>query len=298
VSQTTRNLAERVRQLRTEIEHHNYRYFVLDDPEIPDAVYDQLLLELREIETRHPELITPDSPTQRVGAQPLGHFGEVRHEVPMLSLDNAFEYADIEAFDRRIHERLGDSRDVEYACEPKLDGLAVSIVYRDGALVQAATRGDGTTGEDVTHNVRTIKSVPLRLHGKGWPGVLEVRGEVIMPIAGFNEMNSRAERLGEKVFVNPRNAAAGSLRQLDPRTTASRPLEMFFYGVGLLENGTLPERHSGILAQLREWGLRPTPDSTVKSGVKGVLEYYERMAQKRPRLPFQIDGVVYKVDSL
>jgi DNA ligase (NAD+) len=174
----------------------------------------------------------------------------------------------------------------------------VSILYRDGVLVQAATRGDGTTGEDVTHNVRTIKSVPLRLQGKGWPGALEVRGEVIMPIAGFKEMNLRAEKQGEKVFVNPRNAAAGSLRQLDPRVTAARPLEMFFYGVGLLERGTLPARHSEILAQLKEWGLRPTPDSTVKRGVKGVLEYYERMSKKRPNLPFQIDGVVYKVDSL
>jgi DNA ligase (NAD+) len=298
VTQSNRNLADRVRQLRPEIEHHNYRYHVLDDPEIPDSAYDQLLLELRAIESQHPELVTPDSPTQRVGAEPLEHFGEVRHAVPMLSLDNAFEPADIEAFDRRIHERLGDPQDVEYACEPKLDGLAVSIVYRDGALVQAATRGDGTTGEDVTHNVRTIKSVPLRLQGKGWPGVLEVRGEVIMPLAGFDDMNRRAEKKSEKVFVNPRNAAAGSLRQLDPRVTASRPLEMFFYGIGLLEKGTLPGRHSEILAQLKEWGLRPTPDSAVKRGVKGVLEYYERMALKRPKLPFQIDGVVYKVDSL
>jgi DNA ligase (NAD+) len=298
VTETTRKLAERVRQLRTEIEHHNYRYFVLDDPEIPDAAYDQLLRELREIEHRHPELVTPDSPTQRVGAEPLGHFGEVRHEVPMLSLDNAFASADIESFDRRIHERLGKQQDIDYACEPKLDGLAVSIVYRGGALVQAATRGDGTTGEDVTHNVRTIKSVPLRLQGKGWPGVLEVRGEVVMPVAGFNEMNRRAEKQGEKVFVNPRNAAAGSLRQLDPRITASRPLEMFCYGVGLLESGKLPGRHSEILAQLKDWGLRPSPDATVKRGVAGLLEYYGRMEEKRPDLPFQIDGVVYKVDSL
>jgi DNA ligase (NAD+) len=298
VTESSRSLAERVRQLRTEIEHHNYRYFVLDDPEIPDATYDQLLRELREIEAKHPELVTPDSPTQRVGAGPLAHFSEVRHEVPMLSLDNAFEEEDIESFDRRIHERLGDKEDVDYSCEPKLDGLAVSVVYRDGVLVQAATRGDGTTGEDVTHNLRTIKSVPLRLQGRGWPRVLEVRGEVVMPIAGFNAMNRRADKLGEKVFVNPRNAAAGSLRQLDPRVTASRPLEMFYYGVGLLEAGKLPGRHSEILAQLKEWGLRPTPDATVKRGVAGLLEYYRRMAEKRPKLPFQIDGVVYKVDSL
>jgi DNA ligase (NAD+) len=298
VTETARKLAERVRQLRTEIEHHNYRYFVLDDPEIPDAAYDQLLRELREIEREHPELVTPDSPTQRVGAEPLGHFGEVRHQVPMLSLDNAFASADIESFDRRIHERLGEQQDIDYACEPKLDGLAVSIVYRGGALVQAATRGDGTTGEDVTHNVRTIKSVPLRLQGKGWPGVLEVRGEVVMPVAGFNEMNRRAEKQGEKVFVNPRNAAAGSLRQLDPRITASRPLELFCYGVGLLESGKLPERHSEILAQLKDWGLRPSPDAAVKRGVSGLLDYYGQMEKVRPDLPFQIDGVVYKVDSL
>jgi len=298
VTETARKLAERVRQLRTEIEHHNYRYFVLDDPEIPDAAYDQLLRELREIERKHPELVTPDSPTQRVGAEPLGHFGEVRHQVPMLSLDNAFASADIESFDRRIHERLGQQQDIDYACEPKLDGLAVSIVYRGGALVQAATRGDGTTGEDVTHNVRTIKSVPLRLQGKGWPEVLEVRGEVVMPVAGFNEMNRRAEKQGEKVFVNPRNAAAGSLRQLDPRITASRPLELFCYGVGLLESGTLPDCHSEILAQLKDWGLRPSPDAAVKRGVSGLLDYYRQMEKRRPDLPFQIDGVVYKVDSL
>jgi len=298
VTETARKLAERVRQLRTEIEHHNYRYFVLDDPEIPDAAYDQLLRELREIERKHPELVTPDSPTQRVGAEPLGHFGEVRHQVPMLSLDNAFASADIESFDRRIHERLGQQPDIDYACEPKLDGLAVSIVYRGGALVQAATRGDGMTGEDVTHNVRTIKSVPLRLQGKGWPGVLEVRGEVVMPVAGFNEMNRRAEKQGEKVFVNPRNAAAGSLRQLDPRITASRPLEMFCYGVGLLESGKLPDCHSEILAQLKDWGLRPSPDAAVKRGVSGLLDYYGQMEKRRPDLPFQIDGVVYKVDSL
>jgi DNA ligase (NAD+) len=298
VTQTSSKLAERVRQLRTEIEHHNYRYFVLDDPEISDASYDMLLRELREIESGHPELVTPDSPTQRVGGSPLGEFGEVRHQIPMLSLENAFAAEDIEAFDHRIRERLGERHEIAYACEPKLDGLAVSIVYRDGALVQAATRGDGTTGEDVTHNVRTIKSVPLRLHGRNWPALLEVRGEVIMPIAGFDAMNRRASERGEKVFVNPRNAAAGSLRQLDPRITASRPLEAYFYGTGLVETGKLPGRHSEILASLKGWGLRPSPDSTVTHGVAGLLGYYQAMAAKRPRLPFQIDGVVYKVDSL
>jgi DNA ligase (NAD+) len=296
--QVRQRAANRVRKLRTEIEHHNYRYFVLDDPEIPDAEYDRLVRELRGIEASHPELVTPDSPTQRVGAEAVPAFGEVRHRVAMLSLDNAFDRGDVEAFDRRVRDRLGADADVTYACEPKMDGLAVSIVYESGALVQAATRGDGTTGEDVTHNVRTIKAVPLRLQGRGWPALLEVRGEVFMPIAGFDEMNRRALERGEKVFVNPRNAAAGSLRQLDPRVTASRPLEMFFYGVGLVEKGALPARHSEILAQLKQWGLRPSPEVAVRSGVGGLLDYYEHVQSRRPKLPYQIDGVVYKVDSL
>ncbi len=298
MTQQSSKLAERVRQLRTEIEHHNYRYFVLDDPEVPDSRFDQLVRELREIEGKHPELVTPDSPTQRIGGTPLGEFGEVQHQIPMLSLDNAFAPDDIESFDRRIRERLGEQHEVDYACEPKLDGLAVSIVYREGALVQAATRGDGTKGEDVTHNVRTIKTVPLRLQGSGWPAVLEVRGEVFMPIAGFEAMNQRAREQGDKVFVNPRNAAAGSLRQLDPRITASRPLEMFFYGVGLVEAGKLPVQHSGILSALKDWGLRPSPDAAVRRGVSGLLDYYQQMQRRRPKLRYQIDGVVYKVDSL
>lgn len=298
MSQKSRNPAERVRQLRTEIEHHNYRYFVLDDPEVSDAEFDRLVRELRELEAEHPELVTDDSPTQRVGGAAVSEFGEVRHRIPMLSLENAFEPDDVVAFDRRVRERLGSDEDVSYACEPKMDGLAVSIVYEDGLLVQAATRGDGTTGEDVTHNVRTIKSIPLRLHGKGWPRLLEARGEVFMPIAGFDAMNRRALEKGEKVFVNPRNAAAGSLRQLDPRVTASRPLDMFFYGVGLVEKGSLPERHSEILAQLRDWGLRPSPEVAVRHGVQGLLDYYAHIQRRRARLAYQIDGVVYKVDSL
>lgn len=298
MSQKSRNPAERVRQLRTEIEHHNYRYFVLDDPEVSDAEFDRLVRELRGLEAQHPELVTEDSPTQRVGGAAVSEFGEVRHRIPMLSLDNAFETDDVVAFDRRVRERLGSDHEVSYACEPKMDGLAVSIVYEDGLLVQAATRGDGTTGEDVTHNVRTIKSIPLRLHGKGWPRVLEARGEVFMPVAGFDAMNRRALQNGEKVFVNPRNAAAGSLRQLDPRVTASRPLDMFFYGVGLVEEGRLPERHSEILALLRDWGLRPSPEVAVRHGVQGLLDYYAHIQRRRARLAYQIDGVVYKVDSL
>ena len=298
MSKTARNADERVRQLRTEIEHHNYRYFVLDDPEISDAEFDRLMRELRDLEARHPELVTDDSPTRRVGGAAVSEFGEVRHRIPMLSLDNAFERDDVVAFDRRVRERLGEDEPVSYACEPKMDGLAVSIVYVDGVLVQAATRGDGTTGEDVTHNVRTIKSIPLRLLGEGWPRVLEARGEVFMPIAGFEAMNRRSLEKGEKVFVNPRNAAAGSLRQLDPRVTASRPLDMFFYGVGLVEKGGLPSRHSEILGQLKEWGLRPSPEVGLQRGVEGLLGYYQHIQARRATLPYQIDGVVYKVDSL
>jgi len=298
VSRSARKVEQRVRELRAEIEHHNYRYFVLDDPEIPDAEFDRLVRELKDLEEAHPELVTPDSPTQRVGSSAVSGFGEVRHRVPMLSLDNAFEREEVEAFDARIRERLDHDDPIEYACEPKLDGLAVSILYQDGVLVQAATRGDGTTGEDVTHNVRTVKSVPLRLHGEDWPGLLEARGEVFMPIAGFEAMNRRAEERGEKTFVNPRNAAAGSLRQLDPRVTAERPLEVCFYGVGLIERGSLPGRHSEILGSLRKWGLRTSPEATVKRGVEGLLGYYGRMLERRPSLGYQIDGVVYKVDSL
>ncbi|MDD3519598.1 MAG: NAD-dependent DNA ligase LigA, partial [Chromatiales bacterium] len=231
---------DRAEHLRREIEHHNYRYYVLDDPEIPDAAFDRLMTELRAIEAAHPELVTPDSPTQRVGGAPQSGFSEVRHALPMLSLDNAFEEADAMAFDRRVRERLGDVEVVAYAVEPKLDGLAVSLLYEEGSLLRAATRGDGTTGEDITANIRTIQAIPLRLHGEGFPRRLEIRGEVYMPKAGFEALNARARERGEKVFANPRNAAAGSLRQLDPRITAERPLSFFAYGVGIAEEGALP----------------------------------------------------------
>ncbi len=226
------SVQQRVARLRADIERHNYRYHVLDDPEIPDSEYDRLLRELRALEEEFPALVSPDSPTQRVGGAPVDAFSQVRHRMPMLSLDNAFSREDVEGFDRRVRERLEAERDIQYACEMKLDGLAVSLTYRHGSLEIAATRGDGTVGEDVTHNIRTIQSVPLRLAGSGHPELLEARGEVLMSIAGFREMNRRAEEKGEKVFVNPRNAAAGSLRQLDPRLAASRPLEIFFYGAG------------------------------------------------------------------
>jgi DNA ligase (NAD+) len=286
-----------VARLRADIDRHNYRYHVLDDPEISDAEYDRLLNELRRLEADHPELVVPDSPTQRVGGAPAAAFAPVRHQVPMLSLDNAFSREDIVAFDRKVRDRLETEREIDYACEPKLDGLAVSLTYRRGLLAVAATRGDGSVGEDVTHNIRTIKSVPLRLAGSGHPRLLEVRGEVVMSIAGFREMNRVAAEKGEKTFVNPRNAAAGSLRQLDPRLAASRPLEIFFYAAGAIEGCNLPARHSEVLALLRDWGLRSSPESRVERGVAGVLAYYEDIGKRRNSLRHQIDGVVYKVDD-
>ena len=271
---------------------------MLDDPEVPDAEYDRLLGELRRLEGEHPELVTVDSPTQRVGAQPVKEFGEVVHRVPMLSLDNAFADEDVVAFDRRVRERLGREDDVVYACEPKFDGLAISVTYQDGLLVRGATRGDGVRGEDVTQNLRTLKSVPLRLLGKAVPGLLEARGEVYMPIAGFDKMNRDAQARGEKVFVNPRNAAAGSLRQLDPRITATRPLEAYFYQIGVLEGAAAPATHTQSLAMLRDLGLRTCPESARVTGVAGLLGYYRDLGARRDALPYQIDGVVYKVDDL
>jgi len=288
---------KRVEELRKEIEHHNYLYYVLDQPEISDAEYDRLMRELQELEARYPELITPDSPTRRVGAEPLKAFGEVRHEVPMLSLNNAFSSEEAREFDRRARELLGVDV-IDYAVEPKLDGLAISLLYRDGQLVQGATRGDGYRGEDVTANVRTIKAIPLHLRGQGWPTVLEVRGEVIMTKAGFEKLNDEQRRRGEKIFANPRNAAAGSLRQLDPRVTASRPLTFFAYGLGRVDGGRLPDRHSRIMQRLRDWGVPINREGKVVKGIDGCLAYHRAMQEKRESLPYEIDGVVYKVDRL
>ncbi len=285
----------RAAALRTEIAHHDYRYHVLDDPEIPDADYDRLMQELLALERKHPELATPDSPTQRVGARPASGFQTLQHRIPMLSLENGFSEEDVRAFDRRIHEKLGDEAELPYSAEPKLDGLAISVTWLDGVLAQAATRGDGSRGEDVTANARTIRSVPLRLRGSP-PRLLEARGEVFMPRAGFERMNAEAEARGEKVFVNPRNAAAGALRQLDPQISASRPLDLFFYGVGEVEGVALPERHSEVLAQLRDWGLRTCPEAAVVQGVEGCLDYFRQIGARRVALPYQIDGVVYKAD--
>ncbi len=289
------NIRKRIEKLREEINNHNYHYYVLDEPLIPDVEYDRLMCELRELEEQHPELITPDSPTQRVGAEPVEAFGTVRHEVPMLSLDNAFSDEEVAAFHHRVSERLG-LEDVEYTAEPKLDGLAVSLRYEGGVLVSGATRGDGYTGEDITQNVRTVPSIPLKLRGKGIPPVLEVRGEVYMTRSGFEALNARQRKAGEKTFVNPRNAAAGSLRQLDPRVTAERPLAIYCYGVGVVRGWTLPERHSLALEQLKAWGLRVSDEIRVVRGVEGCLRYYRDMQARRDKLDYDIDGVVYKVD--
>ncbi len=292
-----KSVRARARKLHAELHEHNYRYYSRDDPLIPDAEYDQLLRELQSLEEQYPQLITPDSPTQRVGAAPLKAFGEVRHEQRMLSLDNAFSDDELLDFDRRVRERL-ETDEVEYAAEPKLDGLAVSLLYRDGRLVRAATRGDGVTGEDVTQNVRTIASVPLKLAGRSIPEVLEVRGEVYMSHAGFEALNQQAASAGQKLFVNPRNAAAGSLRQLDPAITARRSLEIFCYGVGQVSGGTLAETHTDILAQLQGWHLRVYEDVQRVTGVSGCIAYYQHYEQQRERLPFEIDGVVFKVNRL
>ena len=284
--------------LRQTLRDHNYRYYVLDDPSVPDAEYDRDMRRLQEIEKSHPQLVTDDSPTQRVGAAPLDEFKQVSHDVPMLSLDNAFSAEEMQDFGRRLQDRLKSDSELEFACEPKLDGIAVSLLYRNGVLERAATRGDGRTGEDISHNVRTIPSVPLSLLGDGYPEVLEVRGEIYMPRAGFEAMNRLAREQGEKVFVNPRNAAAGTLRQLDPRVAAQRPLEMCAYSVGLVQGGELPERHSDILALINTWGLRINADSAVVTGIDACAEYYEQLALKRDALPYDIDGIVFKVNEL
>jgi len=295
----TSGVAQEIQSLRERIDDWNYQYYVLDQPTVPDAEYDRAMRRLVELETAHPELLRPDSPSQRVGAAPLDRFSQVTHEMPMLSLDNAFNEQDMHDFFRRLQDRLGaDQEALEFACEPKLDGIAVSLLYRGGVLERAATRGDGTTGEDITHNVRTIPSVPLHLRGSDYPGVLEVRGEIYMPRAGFEQLNARARELGEKGFVNPRNAAAGSLRQLDARITARRPLEMCCYGVGLVAEGELPGQHASVLQCLQHWGLRINAESRVVQGIEACDEYYRDLAARRDTLPYDIDGIVFKVNDL
>ncbi|MBU0655541.1 MAG: NAD-dependent DNA ligase LigA [Gammaproteobacteria bacterium] len=293
-----KDIEQQLEKLREQLRYHNHRYYVLDDPEIPDAEYDRLFHELQALEAAHPELLTPDSPTQRVGATPLSEFGEIRHAIPMLSLGNVFSDGEMLAFDKRIRDRLKSDAEIEFVAEPKLDGLAISLRYEHGFFTRAATRGDGETGEDVTQNVRTIEAIPLRLMGQGWPQVLEVRGEIYMPKAGFNALNDRLRNEGVKTFVNPRNAAAGSLRVLDSRITAQRPLTIFCYAVGLVEGGEMPDTHHAILQQLAAWGFRVCPEIRVVQGAQGCLDYYRNIGTKRDSLPYDIDGVVYKVNSI
>jgi DNA ligase (NAD+) len=293
-----RAAAKRAAELRELLDRYNYRYHALDDPEVSDAEYDRLLVELRDIEGRYPDLTTPDSPTQRVGAAPLATFGTVRHRIPMLSLDNAFSEEEVRDFDRRVRERVGPQSVVRYSAEPKLDGLAISARYESGAFVQGATRGDGETGEDITLNLRTIRALPLKLRGPHLPRVLEVRGEVFMPLAGFERFNREALARGEKTLVNPRNAAAGSLRQLDPRMTAARPLDLFIYGLGYVEGGEMPAHHSELLKMLRGFGFKVCPQTRVVESVEGCLAYFHDIGAARATLPYQIDGVVYKIDDI
>lgn len=291
------NAESRIHELRAELDQHNYRYYVLDQPSVPDAEYDRLFNELKALEAEHPHLVSPDSPTQRVGGAALAAFSQVRHEIPMLSLGNAFEETDLREFDRRVVEGLDQPGAVDYSCEPKLDGLAVSLLYRDGQLVQGATRGDGSTGEDISANVRTVRNIPLKLQGSGWPAVLEVRGEVFMSKAGFDRLNAAQAESGGKTFANPRNAAAGSLRQLDSKITASRPLEFCCYGLGQVSE-TIGDSHIGILEQLKAWGLPISRELKHAAGIEECLAYYRDIGARRNDLPYEIDGVVFKVNNL
>lgn len=289
---------QRLEELKESLHYHAVRYYVEDNPEIPDAEYDRLMRELLEIEAQHPDLVTVDSPSQRVGGKPLSEFSQVTHEVPMLSLDNAFDDSELDSFHKRAQDRIGGESIKQYCCEPKLDGLAVSLLYEDGILVQAATRGDGTTGENITENVRTINAIPLKLRGDDWPARLEVRGEVFMPKAGFEKLNELARQKGEKVFVNPRNAAAGSLRQLDSRITASRPLSFYAYSVGVVQGADLAVSHYERFLQIKSWGLPMCPETKRVDSLADVKTYYQDILQRRDALPYEIDGVVIKIDDI
>ncbi len=291
------SITKKTESLRTRINQHNLRYYQLDDPLVTDAEYDRLMQDLQDLEQRYPALQTSDSPTQRVGAKPLDAFESVVHEIPMLSLGNAFSDDEIGAFGKRVLERL-EVEHIEYVAEPKLDGLAISLLYEDGTLVRAATRGDGHQGENVTSNVRTIRQIPLRLERKDWPSVLEVRGEVFMPINGFRALNEQARKQDQKIFANPRNAAAGSLRQLDPKITATRPLAFFGYGHGVISETHAPKYQKEILAWFESWGIPVCPEIEIVQDVDGCIENYQRLVGLRPYLKYEIDGVVYKVNRL
>jgi len=288
----------RIQWLREELNRHGHAYYVLDQPTIPDAEYDTLFFELQQLETKHPDLITADSPTQRVGGAPLPEFAQVQHDVPMLSINNGFSEEDIRAFDRRVSEGLGQSSDVEYACELKFDGLAINLRYVDGVLVQAATRGDGSAGEDVTANIRTIHSIPLRLRTEHPPKIIDVRGEVLMFKADFARLNQRQRDAGLKEFANPRNAAAGSLRQLDSRITAQRSLRFFAYGIGHLDGAALPDTHSALLDWYSELGIAVCDERAVVRGADGLLKFFSDIGARRASLAYDIDGVVYKVNRI
>lgn len=298
MTSATESVQRRVQELRAAIEDHNYQYYVLDDPRIPDSEYDRLFRELQELERSHPELATEDSPTRRVGSAAETSFDEVVHRLPMLSLDNAFSEEELRDFDRRVHDRLGSADDVVYVCEPKLDGLAVSLHYERGTLTLAATRGDGYTGEDITANIRTIPSVPLKLRGEDFPDLVEVRGEVYMPKAGFEKLNQRLADKGEKTFVNPRNAAAGSLRQKKSTVTARRPLEFCAYSLAVTDESRLPQTQWDSLQMVKGWGFRINPEMRRAEGVDACLDAYNELMAKRDTLPYEIDGIVFKVDRL
>jgi DNA ligase (NAD+) len=290
---------QRYQSLKDELNQHNHSYYVLDNPTVPDSEYDRLMRQLQDIEQQFPTLQTADSPSQRVGGVALDSFQQVRHDVPMLSLDNAFSDSDIIDFDRRIKERLnvGADEKIAYVCEPKLDGVAVSLIYKNGLLMRGATRGDGSVGEDITANVRTIKSIPLKLQGAGFPETLEVRGEIYMPRNGFDRLNQKALSSGDKPFVNPRNAAAGSLRQLDSKITATRPLEMCAYSTGQFIGGNKPDSHFQTLKHLGDWGFKINPHIESVEGVDALEKYYAKLASLRDQLDYEIDGIVYKVDD-
>lgn len=297
---TQSDLTTQIEELKNSLQEFNYQYYVLDNPSVPDIEYDRLMRELIAIESKYPELKTADSPSQKVGGKALAKFEQIEHEIPMLSLDNGFEDEDLMTFESRVKERLNTSDAIEFACEPKLDGLAVSILYVDGMLIQAATRGDGQVGENITANVKTIANVPLRLRGSNIPQRVEVRGEVFMPKQGFEQLNKTQIEKGEKAFANPRNAAAGSLRQLDSKITASRPLRMYAYSVGVLEGGEISQAltHSQRLLGLGKLGLPLCKEMSVVSGSQACLAYFKHIGEQRDSLSYDIDGVVFKVNDL
>ncbi|WP_105902495.1 NAD-dependent DNA ligase LigA [Vibrio gangliei] len=294
----TTEIQQKIEQLRETLHYHGVRYYVEDNPEITDAEYDRLMRELQELEQAHPEFYSESSPSVRVGGKPLEGFTQVKHEIPMLSLDNAFEDSELDNFHKKITTRLNGQPCNIYCCEPKLDGLAVSLLYENGILVQAATRGDGATGENITANVKTIKSIPLKLQGNNWPQRIEVRGEVFMLLDGFNAFNEKALKNGTKPFANPRNAAAGSLRQLDSKITATRPLSFYAYSVGVVEGGELPQSHYQRFLTLKSWGLPMCPETKVVEGLDKVKDYYQDILTRRAELAYEIDGVVIKVDDI